>query len=165
MAGKAPGAAGAGKRGRKSISRNRSARHDYEILETYEAGLVLAGAEVKSLRERPSQIRDAFCIIRGGEAWLVGLHIHPYSNGGVWNPDPDRRRKLLLHRRQIRLLDERLRTKGLALVPLELYFDEHNRVKVAIGLARGKKLYDKRHDMAQRQSERDIQRALKERSR
>jgi len=164
---KAPAAkGGSGKRaGKKSIARNRSARHDYEILETYETGLVLTGTEVKSLRERPSQIRDAFCIIRKGEVWLVGMHIHPYSNGGVWNVDPDRRRKLLLHRRQIRALDERLRTKGLALVPLELYFDEHNRVKLAIGLARGKKLFDKRHDMAQRQVDRDIQRALKERSR
>lgn len=165
MAAKAQNGKDAKRPGKKTISRNRSARHDFEILETYEAGLVLTGTEVKSLRERPSQIRDAFCIIRQGEVWLVGMHIHPYSNGGVWNVDPDRRRKLLLHRRQIRSLDERLRTKGLALVPLELYFDEHNRVKMAIGLGKGKKLFDKRHDMAKRQSDRDIQRALKERSR
>jgi SsrA-binding protein len=150
---------------KKSIARNRVARHDYEILETYEAGIELTGTEVKSLRERASQISDSFCIIRHGEVWWVGAHIHPYSNGGVWNVDPDRRRRLLLHRRQISSLDERLRQKGLALVPLELYFDEHNRVKLAIGLGRGKKLYDKRDDMARRQSDRDIQRALKERNR
>lgn len=154
-----------GKRGKKVIARNRTARHDYAIEETFEAGIVLTGTEVKSLRERSCQISDAFCIIRAGEVWLVGAHIRPYSNGGVWNVDPDRRRKLLLHRRQIDTLDGRLRTKGLALVPLELYFDEHNRVKLSLGLGRGKKLYDKRHDMARRQSDRDIQRALKERSR
>lgn len=154
-----------GKKGKKTIARNRTARHDYEITETFEAGVVLTGTEVKSLRERACQITDSFCIIRSGEVWWVGAHIHPYSNGGVWNVDPDRRRKLLLHRRQIDNLDGRLRAKGLALVPLELYFDEHNRVKLAIGVGQGKKLYDKRHDMAKRQSERDIQRALKERSR
>jgi len=160
-----PAGAAARKPGKKTISRNRVARHDYEIEETFEAGVVLTGTEVKSLRERPCQINDSFCIIRRGEVWWVGAHIHPYSNGGVWNVDPDRRRKLLLHRRQIDNLDGRLRQKGLALVPLELYFDEHNRVKLALGVGRGKKLYDKRHDMARRQSERDIQRALKERSR
>ena len=154
-----------GKKGKKTISRNRVAHHDYEILDTYEAGIELTGTEVKSLRERASQITDSFCIIRGGEVWLVGMHIHPYSNGGVWNVDPDRRRKLLLHRRQIDSLDQRLRTKGLALVPLEMYFDEHNRVKVQIGMGRGKKSYDKRADLAQKHVNRDIQRALKERSR
>ena len=151
-----------GKKGKKTISRNRVAHHDYEILDTYEAGIELTGTEVKSLRERASQITDSFCIIRGGEVWLVGMHIHPYSNGGVWNVDPDRRRKLLLHRRQIDSLDQRLRTKGLALVPLEMYFDEHNRVKLTIGLARGKKLYDKRADMAKRDAQREIARAVKE---
>ena len=95
----------------------------------------------------------------------MGTHIRPYSHGGVWNVDPDRRRKLLLHRRQINYLDGKLRTKGVALVPLEMYFDEHNRVKLTVGLARGKKLYDKRSDMAKRDSDREIQRALKERSR
>lgn len=154
-----------GKRGKKTISRNRVARHDYEITETFEAGVVLTGTEVKSLRERACQINDSFCIIRKGEVWWVGAHIHPYSNGGVWNVDPDRRRKLLLHRRQIDNLDGRLRQKGLAIVPLELYFDEHNRVKLSLGVGQGKKLYDKRRDMAKRQSDLDIRRALKERSR
>jgi SsrA-binding protein len=152
-------------RTRKSIARNKSARHTYFIDETFEAGLVLTGTEVRSLRERNCNIADSFCLIRGGEAWLMGVHIRPYSPGGVWNVDPDRRRKLLLHRRQIDYLDGKLRMKGLALVPLELYFDEHNRVKATIGLARGKKLYDKRADMAKRDSDREIQRALKERSR
>lgn len=154
-----------GRPGKKTIARNRAARHAYFIDETFEAGVVLTGTEVRSLRERNCNISDAFCLVRGGEAWLMGVHIRPYSHGGVWNVDPDRRRKLLLHRRQIDYLDGKLRTKGMALVPLELYFDEHNRVKLAIGLARGKKLYDKRADMAQRDSDREIQRALKERSR
>ena len=152
-------------RDKKTISRNRTARHDYEIGETWEAGIELTGTEVKSIRERPCQIRDSFCIIRGGEAFLVGVHIHPYSNGGVWNVDPDRRRRLLMHRRQIALIDAQLRTKGMALVPLELYFDEHNRVKLCVGIGRGKKLFDKRRDMARRDSDREIQRALKLRGR
>lgn len=150
---------------RRTIARNRSARHEYFVDETFEAGLELTGTEVKSLRERAAQISDAFCLIRDGQAWLHGVHIHPYSMGGVWNVDPDRKRRLLLHRRQIDYLDGKLRQRGMALVPLELYFDEHNRVKLAIGLARGKKLYDKRADMARRDSDREIQRALKERSR
>ena len=123
------------------------------------------GTEVKSLRERSCQITDAFCLIRGREAWLHGVHIHPYSHGTVWNVDPDRKRKLLLHKNQIDYLDRKLRLKGVALVPLMLYFDEHNRVKLQIGLCRGKKLYDKRDDMAKRDTDREIQRALKERSR
>ena len=152
-------------RDKKTISRNRTARHDYEIGETWEAGIELTGTEVKSIRERPCQITDSFCIVRGGELFLVGVHIHPYSNGGVWNVDPDRRRRLLMHRRQIDLIDQRLRTKGSSLVPLELYFDERNRVKIRVGLGKGKKLYDKRADMARRDANREIQRALKERSR
>lgn len=153
------------KRERKSIARNRSARHEYEILETFECGVVLTGTEVKSLRDRGAQITDAFCLVRGHEVWLHGVHIYPYSNGGVWNVDPDRKRKLLLHRSQITYLDSKLRQKGLALIPLDLLFDTHNRVKLVIGLARGKKLYDKRADAARRDSDREIQRALKERSR
>ncbi len=152
-------------RQRKTIARNRSASHEYFIDETFDAGLVLQGSEVRSLRERACQITDAFCLIRGGEAWLHGVHIHPYSHGSSWAPDPDRKRKMLLHRNQIDYLDGKLRNKGTALVPLELYFDEHNRVKLTIGLGRGKKLYDKRADMAKRDVQRDIQRAIKERNR
>lgn len=153
------------KRNIKLISRNRSARHEYEIEETWEAGIELTGTEVRSLRERACQISDSYCIVRNGQLWLVGVHIHPFSHGTVWNVDPDRRRRLLMHRHQINYLDEKLRIRGMAIVPLQLYFDEHNRAKLQIGLARGKKLYDKRRDLAQRQSEREVQRALKERSR
>lgn len=149
----------------KVIAKNRSANHEYFIDETFEAGIVLTGTEVKSIRERACQITDAFCLIRNREAWLHGVHIHPYSHGTVWNVDPDRKRKLLLHKQQIDYLDRKLRIKGAAIVPLQLYFDEHNRVKLTIGLARGKKLYDKRDDMAKRDTDREIQRALKERSR
>lgn len=150
---------------RKSIARNRSAHHEYAIEETFEAGLVLKGTEVRSLRERACQITDAFCLIRGGECWLHGVHIPPFSHGSIFNVDPDRKRKLLLHRKQIDYLDGKLRIKGMAIVPLEIYFDEHNRVKLIIGLGRGKKLYDKRADMAKRDSDREIARALKERNR
>lgn len=150
---------------RHLIAKNRSARHEYEVLETLEAGIELTGTEVRSLRERACQLSDSFCLIRGGECWLYGVHIHPYSNGGVWNVDPDRKRRLLLHRRQINYLDAQLRQKGLALVPLDIYFNEQNRVKLTVALVRGKKLYDKRADMAKRDANRDIARALKERSR
>ncbi len=153
------------KRERKTIAKNRTARHEYFIDETLEAGIELTGTEVRSLRERGCQVTDSFALIRQGEAWLHNVHIRPYSNGGVWNVDPDRRRKLLLHRRQIDYLDGKLRQKGFALIPLEMYFDENNRVKLLIGLARGKKLYDKRADMAKRDAQREIDRALKQRSR
>ena len=152
-------------RERKAIAKNRSARHEYVIEETYEAGVELAGTEVKSLRERACQITDTFALIRGGECWLVGVHIHPYSHGSIFNRDPDRRRRLLLHRKEIDHLDQKLRTRGYALVPLELYFDQNGRVKLLLGLGRGKKLYDKREDMARRDMDREIARALKTRSR
>ena len=153
------------KRERKSIARNRSARHEYAIEETFEAGLVLKGTEVRGLRERACQITDSFCLIRNGECWMHGVHIPPFSHGTIFNVDSDRKRKLLLHRKQIDYLDGKLRTKGMALVPLELLFDDRNRVKVVIGLGRGKKLYDKRADMAKRDTDREIARALKERNR
>lgn len=153
------------KRERKLIARNRSARHEYFIDETFEAGIELRGTEVRSLRERACQITDAFCLIRGGQCWLHGVHLHPYSHGNIWNVDPDRKRRLLLHRRQIDYLDGKLRAKGMALIPLELYFNEHNRVKLLIGLCRGKKLYDKRADMARRDVDREIRRAIKEKNR
>ena len=153
------------KRDRKTIAKNRSAHHEYFIEETFECGVVLTGTEVKSLRERACQITDTFALIRDGECWLVGVHIPPYSPGSIFNRDPERRRKLLLHRRQIDYLDGKLRNRGYALVPLELYFDTNGRVKLTLGLGRGKKLYDKREDMARRDMDREIARALKERSR
>ena len=154
-----------GKKERKLIAKNRSAHHEYFVEEKFECGVELSGTEVRSLRERACQITDTFALIRNGECWLVGVHIHPYSNGGVWNRDPDRRRKLLLHRREIDYLDGKLRNRGYALVPLELYFNDAVRVKLLLGLGRGKKLYDKREDMAKRDVQREIDRALKMRSR
>jgi|GEM_PF-142638 len=153
------------KRERKLISKNRSAHHEYFIDETFECGIELSGTEVKSIRERACQITDTFALIRGGECWLVGLHIHPYSHGGVWNRDPDRRRRLLLHRKEIDFLDGKLRNRGYALVPLELYFNTDGRVKLLLGLGRGKKLYDKRDTIAKndmrRQAEKDFRTGAK----
>jgi len=150
---------------RQPIAKNRRALHEYEILETYEAGIELTGAEVRSLRENNCQLTDCFALIRGGEAWLHNVHIAPYSHGSISNGDPDRKRKLLLHRREIRLLEQKTREKGLTLVPLSIYFNEKSLVKVELAVARGKKLHDKRQSMAQRDAQREIDRALKERSR
>ena len=149
----------------QDIARNRKALHDYEVLETYEAGIALTGTEVRSLRDNHCQLTDCFALIRHGEVWLHGVHIPPYAFGNIANPDPDRKRKPLLHKNQIRKLEQQTKEKGMALVPLELVFDDHNRVKVVIGLGRGKKLYDKRADMAKRDTDREIARALKERNR
>ena len=118
------------KREEKTIAKNRRAFHDYEILETYEAGIELTGTEVRSLRENNCQLTDCFALIRNGEVWLNNVHISPYSNGSIFNPDPDRRRKLLLHKKQIRYLDAKVAEKGLAIVPLKMYFNEDGRVKV-----------------------------------
>ncbi|WP_251179085.1 SsrA-binding protein SmpB [Adlercreutzia agrestimuris] len=153
------------KRSQESIAQNKKAFHEYEILETFETGIVLTGTEVRSLRENHCQMTDCFALIRDGEVWLNNVHIAPYSHGNIANPDPDRKRKLLLHKRQIRKLAEQVKEKGYALVPLKMYFNEDGRVKVEIALARGKKLYDKRASMAARDSKREVERALKERSR
>jgi SsrA-binding protein len=146
------------------IARNRKASHDYSIEETFEAGIVLTGTEVRSLREGGGQLADTYVLIRKEEAWLHGLHIKPYSHGNRANPDPDRIRKLLLHKKQIRYLDVKVSQRGFAIVPLSLYFSDEGRVKVKIALARGKKDYDKRADMAKRDSDREVARALKARS-
>lgn len=147
----------------KKIASNRKARHDYEVLETFEAGIELTGTEVRSLRENNCQLTDTFALIRDGEAWLLNLHISPYSHGSIFNGDPDRKRKLLLHKKQIRYLAQKTQEKGLALVPLEMYFNDNGMVKVELALARGKKLYDKRNTMKERDAKRDIERALKAR--
>ena len=152
-------------RKKKPIASNCRARHEYDILETYEAGIELTGTEVRSLRDNNCQLKDCYVLIRGGEAWLHNVHIAPYRNGGWDNVDPDRKRKLLLHKREIRLLDQKTREKGLALVPLSMYFNESSLVKIELALARGKKLHDKRQSMAERDAKRDIERALKERYR
>lgn len=153
------------KREEKTIAKNKKALHDYEIVETCEAGIELTGTEVRSLRDNNCQLTDCFALIRNGEVWLHNVHIPPYTNGNIANPDPDRKRKLLLHKRQIRMLQELTKEKGMALVPLKMYFKENSLVKVELAVARGKKLYDKRATMAARDSKREIERALKERSR
>ena len=153
------------KREEKTIAKNRRAYHEYEILETFEAGIELKGTEVRSLRENNCQLTDCFALVRDGEVWLHNVHIPPYSHGNISNVDPDRKRKLLLHRKEIRRLSELTREKGMALVPLRMYFKENSLVKVELAIARGKKLYDKRASMAERDTRLAIERALKERSR
>ncbi len=152
-------------RDQKTIAKNRRAFHDYEILETFEAGIELTGTEVRSLRDSNAQLTDTFALIRNGEAWLNNLHIAPFKNGNIANVDPDRRRKLLLHKKQIRYLAEKTQEKGLAIVPIKMYFNKNNLVKVEIALARGKKLYDKRNSLKEKDTKREIERALKNRSR
>ncbi len=142
------------------VARNKRARHDYEIIETWEAGLMLSGTEVKSLRDGRAQITDAYAVVKDGELWLLNAHIAPYAQGNIWNHDPLRTRKLLLHRKEILKLIGQVERKGLTLVALELYF-RRGRAKVRIGLARGKKLHDKRADLKERDDKRDMQRALK----
>jgi SsrA-binding protein len=151
--------------GHKTIAKNRKAFHDYRIEEVFEAGIELTGTEVRSLREGGGQLTDSFALIRSGELWLSGLHIKPYSHGNRANVDPDRRRRLLMHKRQIRYLGEKVKQAGMTLTPLSLYFNEAGRVKVELGLARGKKDYDKRATLAARDSRREIERALKARNR
>ena len=147
----------------KLIVDNRRARHDYNLLERVEAGLVLTGTEVKSLREGRASLQQAYAEVRDGEAWLVGAHISVYEQGNIANHDPDRDRKLLLHRRELESLAGKVRERGLTLVPTRLYFRD-GRAKVELALARGKELRDKRRDIAKREAQRDMQRALKTKS-
>jgi SsrA-binding protein len=146
--------------GIEPIARNKRARHDYEILETWEAGIVLTGTEVKSLRDGRAQITDAYGIVKDGEVWLLNAHIAPYAQGNIWNHDPVRTRKLLLHAKEIRALIGAVERKGLTLVALDLYF-KNGRAKVKLGLGRGKKLHDKRADLKAKDDARDVQRALR----
>ena len=151
--------------GQKLIASNKKARHDYHILDTYEAGLVLTGSEVKSLRMGRASLVDGYVFIENGEAWLDAAYIPEYLNGSWTNHAPRRKRKLLLHKKQIRQLQEQVKEKGMALVPVKMYFKDNSLVKVELAVARGKKLYDKRATMAARDSRREVERALKERSR
>ncbi|HEY2724729.1 MAG TPA: SsrA-binding protein SmpB [Pseudonocardiaceae bacterium] len=146
-------------RGRKVIVSNRRARHDYSILDTYEAGIVLVGTEVKSLREGRASLTDAFASVEDGEVWLRNLHIPEYNQGSWTNHEPRRTRKLLLHRGEILRLIGKTRESGLSLVPMSMYFSD-GKVKVEIALARGKRSYDKRADLARRDADREVQRAL-----
>jgi SsrA-binding protein len=150
--------------GEKLIVENRRARHDYELLDRVEAGVQLTGTEVKSLREGRVEVKRAFADIRGGEVWLVGIHIAPYEQAAVDAHDPDRDRKLLLHRRQIEALSGKVKERGFTLVPTRLYFKD-GRAKVELALARGKDTFDKRRDIAKRDADRQIERALKGRAR
>jgi SsrA-binding protein len=152
----------AGQSGTKTIAENRRARHDYQLLERLEAGLVLTGTEVKSLREGRVQLGQAYADVRGNEVWLVGASIQQYEQGNIANHDPDRDRKLLLHRREIASLIGKVRERGLTLVPTRLYFKD-GRVKVEIAVARGKERADKRRDIAKREADRQMERALKSR--
>src|SRR5919109_689922 len=149
-------------RGEKLIVDNRRARHDYPLLERVEAGLVLTGTEVKSLREGRASLQQAYADLRDGEAWLVGAHISAYEQGNLGNHDPDRDRKLLLHKRELASLAGKVAQRGLTLVPTKLYFKD-GRAKVELALARGKEVRDKRRDIARREAERDMERALKSR--
>ena len=142
------------------IAENRRARHDYQLLERYEAGLVLTGTEVKSLRDGKANLQRAFADVRGEEVWLVGAHIAEYTQGNIANHDPDRDRKLLLRRQEIASLIGKVREKGLTLIPTRLYW-KNGRAKVEIAVARGKEVRDKRRDIAKRDADRQIERALK----
>jgi SsrA-binding protein len=146
-----------GESGEKVIATNRKARHEYAVLDTVEAGIVLKGTEVKSLRQGNVNFGDGYATIKNGEVWLLGLHVSPYEHGSYTNVDPLRERKLLLHKNEIRKLLGRTAEKGLTLIPLQLYFRK-SVAKVLIGICRGKKAYDKRHDLAKRDAERDIRR-------
>ncbi len=143
-----------------SVAKNNKAYHEYFIIETFEAGIVLSGTEVKSIRQGTLNLRDSFCTVKNGELYVIGMHVSPYEKGNIFNPDPKRERKLLMHKREIQRLFAKIKQDGLALVPLKLYF-RNGRVKMELALARGKKMYDKREDSARRDAEREINRVIK----
>ena len=148
----------------KTIATNRKAYHEYNIIEKLEAGIVLVGTEVKSLRLGLANLKDSYGRVENGELWLVNLHISPYEQGNIWNHEPRRPRKLLMHRPEIRRLTTKVAERGLTLVPLRLYF-KNGRTKVEIAVARGKKIYDKREAIAKRDVDRDMARELKDKYR
>ena len=146
-------------KGRTLVAQNRKARHDYHIENTYEAGIVLTGTEVKSLRQGRASLVDGYAAVEGGEVWLYGVHIPEYTQGTWTNHEPRRKRKLLLHGEEINKLVSKTRESGLTVIPLSLYFKD-GYAKVEIALARGKKAYDKRHTMAERDAKREVDRAV-----
>lgn len=150
-----------GGKGTKQIAANKKAYHDYFILDRYEAGIELTGTEVKSIRAGALNLKDCYCRVKNGELWVHGMHISPYKQGSYFNVDPDRSRRLLMHKREIVRLGSKATLEGLALIPLSLYFKD-SRVKVELGLCKGKKLYDKRQDAADKSARREIDRKLKE---
>jgi SsrA-binding protein len=146
--------------GRKLVAQNRRARHEYEVLDTIEAGLVLLGPEVKSLRQGKASLADAYAVVRRGELWLLNAHVSPYEQAGRDNPSPRRERKLLAHRAEIARLAGQVAERGLTLVPLSIYFKD-GRATVELALARGKRAIDKRDSIREREQEREIERALR----
>ena len=150
------------KKGIKTAAQNRKAFHDYYVEEKYEAGIELAGTEVKSIRAGTLNLKDAYCTVKDGELFIHGMHISPYEKGNIFNKDPIRIRRLLMHRREIRKLHALIKQDGYTLVPLSVYFKDA-RVKVEIGLCKGKKNYDKRDAAAQRDAKREMERAMKTR--
>ena len=149
--------------GTKQITANRKAFHEYFVLERFEAGIELFGTEVKSVRAGQVNLKDSFCTIKDGELFARGMHISPYEHGNIFNKDPVRPRRLLMHKREILKLNARIMQDGVALIPLSLYFKD-SRVKLELGLCKGKKLYDKRASEAVREAKRDIERIMKERN-
>ena len=149
------------KKGRRSLAENRKARHDYFIEDTYECGIALVGTEVKSIRMGKVNIKDSYAKVKNGEAFVVGMHVSPYEQGNIFNRDPFRERKLLLHKREIAKLAALSQAEGYSLIPLELYLKD-GRVKLMLAVAKGKKLYDKRHDIAERDAKRQMERREKE---
>ena len=148
----------------KTIAQNKKARHDYFVEETYEAGIELCGTEVKSLRAGRVNLKDSWCSIVDGEIFVNGMHISPYEQGNIFNRDPMRVRKLLMHKKEILKLYGTVKQTGYSLIPISLYFKD-SKVKLQVGLSKGKKLYDKRADMAERSAKRDMERAIKEQRR
>ncbi|MBR2661234.1 MAG: SsrA-binding protein SmpB [Clostridia bacterium] len=148
--------------GIKTVAQNRKAYHDYFVEEKYECGIALFGTEVKSIRQGKVNLKESWAQIRKGEVWVEGMHISPYEQGNIYNRDPLRAKKLLLHRSEIRKLDGLVMRQGFTLIPLEMYLKD-GRVKVQLGLCKGKQLHDKRDSMAKKDSEREIQRALRQR--
>lgn len=146
----------------KTLAENRKARHDYHIEERYEAGLALLGSEVKSIREGRANLRDSYARMSNGELFVENLHISPYSHGGAFNHEPLRPRKVLMHRDELRRLEGKVNEKGYTLVPLRLYLNERGKIKVELGLARGKAKADRRRDIMEHEARRDLERSLKE---
>lgn len=148
------------KKGVKPVAQNRKARHEYFIEDTYECGIELVGTEVKSIRAGKVNLKDAYAQVKGGQAYVIGMHVSPYEQGNIFNRDPFRSRRLLLHKREILKLQTLSQADGYSLIPLQLYFKD-GLVKLELAVAKGKKLYDKRHTLAERDAQRDMERRMK----
>ena len=147
-------------KGVKPIAQNRKARHEYFIEDTYECGIELVGTEVKSIRAGKVNLKDSYAQVKAGQAYVIGMHVSPYEQGNIFNRDPFRSRRLLLHKREIQKLQALSQADGYSLIPLQLYFKD-GRVKLELAVAKGKKLYDKRHTLAERDAKRDMERRMK----